>query len=203
MGAVRRFSYSVEVPSVTTAEQQQDVVDLLRSQHNEIKSLFAEVNAAQGEQKQQAFQRLVRLLAVHETAEEQVVHPAARSDAGDEVVDARLHEEDEAKHVLSDLYDLGVDAPGFDARFAAFEQAVLAHATHEEQEEFPELRRNTDPAQLRRMAGAVRAAEAISPTRPHPAAGENPVTNMLAGPPVAVFDKMRDAVRDWRQSQDD
>jgi hemerythrin superfamily protein len=131
---------------------------------------------------------------VHESAEEQVVHPAARHDAGDSVVDARLHEEDEGKHVLSNLYDLGTDNPEFDTKFAEFEQAVLAHATHGEQEEFP---------QLRRMAGAVRVAEAVSPTRPHPAAGENPVSNMLAGPPVAIFDKMRDAVRDWHQSNND
>ncbi|MFC0506473.1 hemerythrin domain-containing protein [Micromonospora costi] len=188
---------------MTSTAQKQDVVDLLLRQHEEIKSLFAQVRGATGEQKQQAFQQLVRLLAVHESAEEQVVHPAARDDAGDAVVDARLHEENEAKHVLSQLYDLGVDAPDFDARFAEFEQAVVAHATHEEQEEFPELRRKTDPERLRRMAGAVRAAEAVSPTRPHPSAGESATANMLAGPPVAVFDRMRDAVRDWRQSHRD
>jgi len=183
--------------------QEQDVVDLLLSQHTEVKALFARVKSSTGEQKRDAFQELVRLLAVHESAEEQVVHPAARPDAGDSVVDARLHEEDEAKHALSTLYDLGTDNPEFDARFAAFEQAVLAHAAHEEQEEFPRLRRSTDPDKLRRMAGAVRAAETLSPTRPHPAAGENPVSNMLAGPPVAIFDKMRDAVRDWHQSNND
>jgi len=188
---------------MTTTRQEQDVIELLISQHNEIKSLFAEVKAAHGDSKQHAFQRLVRLLAVHESAEEQVVHPAARDEAGDAVVDARLREENEAKHVLSDLYDLGTGAPEFDARFAAFEQAVLAHASHEEQEEFTELRRTTGPDKLRRMAGAVRAAEAVSPTRPHPAAGENPAVNLLVGPPVALFDKMRDAVRDWRQSHQD
>ncbi|MEU2611428.1 hemerythrin domain-containing protein [Micromonospora sp. NPDC007271] len=186
---------------MTATAQKQDVIDLLLNQHTEIKSLFAQVKAAKnGEQKQQAFQQLVRLLAIHESAEEEVVHPAARDDASDAVVDARLHEENEAKHVLSDLYDLGVDAPGFDAKFAEFEQAVVAHATHEEQDEFPALRRNTDPKTLRRMAGAIRAAEAIAPTRPHPAAGESPVANMLAGPPLAIFDRMRDAVRDWRQA---
>jgi hemerythrin superfamily protein len=188
---------------MTTTQQEQDVVDLLLTQHNEIKVLFAEVGAARGDAKRQAFQRLVRLLAVHESAEEQVVHPAARGKAGDAVIEARLHEESEAKQVLSELYDLGVDAPEFDARFAELERAVLAHATHEEREEFPELRRSTDPDRLRRMAGAVRAAEAVSPTRPHPAAGESAAGNMLLGPPVAVFDKMRDAVRDWRQSHDD
>ena len=188
---------------MTTQAQDQDVIELLLNQHNEIKALFARVKAASGDQKQQAFQELVRLLAVHESAEEQVVHPAARSRAGDEVVEARLHEEDEAKHELSELYDLGTDSDEFDRRFAKFEQAVLKHATHEEQEEFPRLRRDTDPDRLRTMAGAVRAAEAISPTRPHPGAGESAMANALLGPPVAVFDRMRDAVRDWRQSHDD
>jgi hypothetical protein len=105
--------------------------------------------------------------------------------------------------VLSELYDLGVDSPEFAARFAAFEQAVVAHATHEEQEEFPLLRSNTEPDKLRRMSGAVRAAEAVAPTRPHPSAGESAAGNLLLGPPVAVFDRMRDAVRDWHQSHHD
>ncbi|MFD2767982.1 hemerythrin domain-containing protein [Micromonospora eburnea] len=186
---------------MTAAAQKQDVIDLLLSQHNEIKSLFTRVKAARdSEQKREAFQQLVRLLAVHESAEEQVVHPSARDDAGDAVVDARLHEEAEAKHVLADLYDLGVDGPGFDAKFAEFERAVLDHATHEEKEEFPALRRNTDANTLRRMAGAVRAAEATAPTRPHSQAGESAAGNMLVGPPVAIFDRMRDAVRDWREA---
>ncbi|MEU8176612.1 hemerythrin domain-containing protein [Microbispora hainanensis] len=182
---------------------ERDVIDLLLAQHDQIKTMFAEVSAARGERKRELFNDLVRLLAVHESAEEQVVHPAARSKAGDEVVEARLHEEDEAKHALSDLYDLGVDHPEFDTRLAALEKAVVDHAAHEEREEFPRLRQETSPEQLRRMAGAVRAAEAISPTRPHPGAGESATTNMLLGPPVAVFDKIRDAVRDWRQSNKD
>ncbi|ETK30667.1 hemerythrin domain-containing protein [Microbispora sp. ATCC PTA-5024] len=185
----------------TTGEH--DVVDLLLEQHNQIKTLFAEVAAAQGERRLELFHDLVRLLAVHESAEEQVVHPAARSKAGDAVVEARLHEEDEAKHALSDLYDLGVDHPEFDTGLATLAQAVLDHATHEEQEEFTRLRQETSPEQLRRMSGAVRAAEAVSPTRPHPGAGESALANMLVGPPVAVFDKVRDAVRDWRQSNRD
>ncbi|XVQ89584.1 hemerythrin domain-containing protein [Microbispora siamensis] len=187
---------------MTTATEQ-DVIDLLLAQHNQIKTMFAEVAAARGERKRELFNELVRLLAVHESAEEQVVHPAARSKAGEELVEARLHEEDEAKHALSDLYDLGVDHPEFDTRLAALEKAVVDHATHEEREEFPRLRQETPPERLRRMAGAVRVAEAISPTRPHPGAGESATANMLAGPPVAVFDRIRDAVRDWRQSNKD
>ncbi|MEU6413337.1 hemerythrin domain-containing protein [Microbispora sp. NPDC046933] len=80
---------------MTTATEQ-DVIDLLLAQHNQITTMFAEVAAARGDRRRELVNDLVRLLAVHESAEEQVVHPAARSKAGDEVVEARLHEEDRA-----------------------------------------------------------------------------------------------------------
>jgi hemerythrin superfamily protein len=185
---------------IVTTMQEQDVVDLLLEQHNQVKSLFGQLINATGDQKRELFQELVRLLAVHESAEEQVVHPVARKQAGDEVVEARLREENEAKRALAELHDLGVDHPDFDVKLATLANAVLDHATHEEREEFPYLRQNVSAEQLRRMAGAVRAAEAIAPTRPHPRAGESAAANLLAGPPIAVFDRARDAVRDWRES---
>jgi hemerythrin superfamily protein len=178
--------------------RQETVIDLLVAQHEEIKSLFRAVGTATGPRKQELFHDLVRLLAVHESAEEEVVHPAARDTAGDSVVQARLDEEDKAKKVLAELYDLGVDADGFDAKLNALAVDVIAHAEHEEHEEFVTLRQRNSDEQLRKMAGAVRAAEAIAPTRPHPTAGESATANLLAGPPLAVFDRIRDAVRDWR-----
>ncbi|MBO3739514.1 hemerythrin domain-containing protein [Actinoplanes flavus] len=187
---------------MTATKQDQDVVDLLISQHNEIKDLFAEVKSTTGDDRERAFHRLVRLLAVHESAEELVVHPASRQHSSGAVADACMREEGDAKRELTNLYALGTDAPAFDEVFAEFERAVIAHATHEEQQEFPILRRNADPAKLRRMAGAVRAAEAVSPTRPHAGVGESAKTMMLAGPPMALFDRMRDAVRDWHKANE-
>lgn len=188
-----------------TDVRERDVVDLLLEQHDQIKSLFSQVAAAQGAQKRELFEDLVRLLAVHESAEEEVVHPTARHniDGGDTLVDSRLHEEQEAKQALSDLYDMGVDHPEFNTRLAALAQDVIAHAEHEEREEFLQLRRTVAADKLVRMAGALKAAEAMAPTRPHPAAGSSATANMLAGPPIAVFDRIRDAVRDWSRSHND
>ncbi|TSD95384.1 hemerythrin domain-containing protein [Skermania sp. ID1734] len=183
-----------------TTSQDQDVLDLLLDQHQQIKDLFGQVKSAAGTQKRDKFQELVRLLAMHETAEEEIVHPSARANAGDQVVDERLHEEDEAKHVLAELYDMGVDAPGFDDKFAKLADAVVDHATHEEQDEFAKMRDQRSADELRRMAGIVRAAEAVAPTRPHPQGGESATANLLVGPPLAVFDRIKDAVRDMRQS---
>jgi hypothetical protein len=179
---------------------EQNVVELLLQQHVQIKTLFKDVAAAKGRRKQELFEELVRLLAVHESAEEEVVHPTARRriDDGDDIVEARLEEENDAKQALADLYELGVDHADFDTRLHALAEAVIEHATQEETEEFSALLETLKPDELRRMAGAVKAAEAVAPTRPHPAAGESVTANLLVGPPMAVFDRTRDAVRDWR-----
>lgn len=186
---------------MTTAPEQ-DVVDLLHDQHNQMRGLLDRVATAGGGQKQELFEDLVRLLAVHESAEEEIVHPVARRviAGGEQVVDRRLREEDEAKHALAELHDLGVEHRDFDSKLALLATTVVAHSTNEEHEEFPYLRQSLPPDQLRSMAAAVRAAEATAPTRPHPGVGVSPVANLLAGPPMAVFDRVRDSVRDWRRS---
>ncbi|MGH3685517.1 MAG: hypothetical protein ACRDRU_20850 [Pseudonocardiaceae bacterium] len=54
------------------------------------------------------------MLAVHETAEEEVVHPAARrvlAGGNDGLVDDRLAEENEAKQLLSQLEGLQAGEP--------------------------------------------------------------------------------------------
>ncbi|MER7006437.1 DUF2795 domain-containing protein [Dactylosporangium sp. NPDC000555] len=184
-----------------TQTQQQDVVDILLNQHSEIKQLFAQVAAARGRQKEELFHDLVRLLAIHEGAEEQIVHPAARSiiPNGDQIIDERLHEESDAKQALSDLYDIGVEHPEFDRHLGVLHESVSAHAAQEERKEFAQLRQHADAQRLRRMASAFEAAQALAPTRPHPAAGESAIVNLFVGPPVAVFDKVRDVMRDWRK----
>ncbi len=145
---------------------QQDVVDLLVDQHRDTKDRFNKVAAAKGERRRVLFDDLVWFLAVHESAEEVVVHPAARNRiaAGNDVVERRLREENEAKHALAELHDLGVDHREFDGKLAALAEMVLAHASNEEQEEFTALRDSVSREELLRMAGSLKAAERRVPT---------------------------------------
>jgi hemerythrin superfamily protein len=177
-----------------------DVVDLLVAQHEQIRSLLTRVAAAEGERKRDAFDNLVRLMVTHENAEEQVVHPAARAGAGDAAVDARLLEENDVKVLLADLYKMGTGDRLFDVQFRALERAFVSHAAEEERTEFPALRRTTDPQRLRRMGRVVRAAEAITPKRPHSLAGTHPWVNLLAGPPIALFERLRATLVQWRRA---
>src|SRR4051812_25441408 len=152
--------------------QDVDVVDLLLIQHARIEELFTLVAGSTGDAKRQAFDDLVRLLAVHETAEEEVVHPLGRglADGADALIDDRLEEERQAKQMLVDLIDSGPDTEGFDTALLLLRQAVLTHARYEERYEFPQLRQKVPADRLRAAALAVRAAEAAAPTRPHPSA---------------------------------
>jgi hemerythrin superfamily protein len=181
-----------------------DVIAVLLDQHAQIRRLFAELEQRRGEPRREAFEQLVRLLAVHETAEQEVLHPQVRLlvRGGQAIADARLEEERQAKELLAQLDDLGPEAPDFDQRLEALRKAVLDHAEHEEQEEFPGLRRSQSRAQLEAMGMAVRVAEATAPTHPHP--GVNSLAaNLVAGPMLAVADRTRDLVRDaLRRTQD-
>ncbi|MGK5637527.1 hemerythrin domain-containing protein [Streptomyces sp. URMC 126] len=173
-----------------------DVVGLLTAQHGWIRDLFDEVERTEGDERRDAFRRLVRLLAVHETAEEEVVHPFVRRsvDGGKDIAEDRLAEEREAKEALKRLDGMDPDDPEFLPGLLALRSAVTEHARAEERYEFAQLRRLDDPGKLAAMARSVKAAEAMAPTRPHPGV-EGAAKNMTLGPLAALVDRTRDAVR--------
>ncbi len=173
-----------------------DVVDLLVHQHSLIRDMFDEVEHAAPGTRHEPFRRLVRMLAVHETAEEEIVHPYARRKlvGGDTIVDNRLQEEEEAKEMLSRLDDMDVTTPEFSQELERLRAAVFAHAAAEERYEFSELKASTSEGERRAMAVGVKAAEAMAPTHPHPGV-ESATANILMGTPVAIMDRARDLIR--------
>ena len=177
----------------TTVDTGLDVVTFLKAQHQQIKELFSEVRATRGERRQSAFSELRRLLAVHETAEEMIVHPTARKKLPDGalLVDARLSEENKAKKELSALEQLDPESAEFEAQLGTLAMDVLAHAVAEERQEFDSLAAYLEPEQLERMRRAVEVAERVAPTHPHPGV-ESQAANLLAGPFVAMIDRVRD-----------
>lgn len=187
----------MSAPSISSAR---DVVDYLKSQHETIKALFIEtLDAADAEARQDAFTRLRTMLAVHETAEEMVVHPRVRRkvDGGQEIVDARLAEEHDAKVLLRDIEKLPIDSAEFSKALIHLQRAVLTHADNEEELEFTALEEAVGDDELAKLAEAVAAAERIAPTHPHPGV-ESAAVNFAAGPFASVLDRARDALDGFR-----
>ena len=172
-----------------------DVVDFLVNQHKQIESFFAETLSAAGKEREKAFVELRRLLAVHETVEEEIVHPRAKRKIADgqKVVGERLEEEHEAKTLLKELETLDVDSAEFTRQLKRLRDAVLKHADKEEKDEFTKLSEELSNAELEQMGRAAKLAEAIAPTRPH-AGVESQVANFLVGPFAAMLDRSRDAI---------
>lgn len=185
----------------TKSASSEDLIATVRGDHLEIKNLFAHVASAPSiDAKREAFERLVRKLAVHETAEEEIVHPLLQqAPGGESVAEARINEESNSKELLSELEKMGVDDPEFEPRFAHFRNEVLAHAEREEREEHPKVEQTIDKDKLRQLAGAFRAAESMAPTRPHPKGPDRALGNMIVGPFAAVADRARDAIRNAKK----
>ncbi len=176
------------------AARPDDLIAAVLEDHAEIHSLMNEVDTTTGEHRQEVFEDLVAKLAVHETAEEQVVHPLTRRVAdADGVVDQRLEEEDKGKKALAELEKMGTDTPEFSTKFDELRDEVLRHAQNEEQQEHP-LLESADEQQLVRAATVFRAAQKIAPTHAHEHAPESAVGNTVIGPFVAMVDRTRDAI---------
>ena len=66
------------------------------------------------------------------------------------------------------------------------------HLTDEEVEQFPRLRASLPREELVELAGKVRSAKALAPTRPHPSAPNSALFHKVAGPGVGLVDRLRD-----------
>ena len=179
--------------------QSSDVLTAVERDHREIESLLAAVDTATGEARRDAFEDLTRKLAVHETAEEEVVHPLAKDAGAKDVFDEVLNEENLAKKALSALDGMDVTSPGFETQFEKLKNDVKRHAQYEEQQEHPRIRAEVSADKLQRAGKLFDIAEKTAPTRPHPSGPESRGGNLMLGPIFAIADRVRDAVRDARK----
>jgi len=134
-----------------------DVVDVLLSQHDEIRRMCSAVQRATGDEKQELFKALELFVHVHEEGERRVVRTAVRNSGGigDEVGRACALEEEGIGRAVAELHDRTVDHPDFDGLFAHLQQALADHNAHEERDEFPLLRRYVPVDRLHMMAGEL------------------------------------------------
>jgi hemerythrin superfamily protein len=173
-----------------------DVVEVVLAQHREVERLFSKLENAPSGSAEGAFCDLRRMVAVHETAEEEVVYPALRGigDDGLRLAQQRIAEERKAKQVLADLERIDPGSADFWSRLASFKAMVTEHAESEEREVLPLLREHVRTDRLEVMANVFKVAEAAAPTHPHPHAPDGAVGSLAFGPALAIMDKVRDAI---------
>lgn len=177
----------------------QGIIEELRHDHEEVRQLFARIEEATGDERRDLFQDLVGELVRHEVAEEEILRPVSKRDAGEAIANARITEESEAEELLKEMEKMDPSSGEFAAKFAKLRDEVERHAAAEETQEFPKVAQAETAQRLEQMAKAYEAAKMMAPTRPHPATPNTATANMLVGPFATVLDRARDAMRDALQ----
>jgi hemerythrin-like domain-containing protein len=185
-----------------------DVFEVLGADHAQVKDMLVALEESQGyatggetaKTVQSARQEVAKLLIIdssrHEAAEEQYFWPSVRDRLpdGDQLADAAISQESEAKNVLARLDKLSSDDEEFSTLIAEFIPAARAHIAFEETQVWPSLRAALGSAEAEELGEKVRKAEDKGPTRPHPHTPASPALLKTAGPVVAALDKLRDAM---------
>jgi hemerythrin superfamily protein len=173
-----------------------DAIQLLTDDHRTVEKLFTSYEQTDDREEQTRIaHQVVHELAVHGEIEELLFYPRIRDHLGDSEADEAIHEHVEIKQTLNELDKLTADDEGFDARMRELMAEVRHHVEEEESDIFPRFREVVPAEDLRNLGAQLERAKKLVPTRPHPSAPTGPVGKLAASPPVALIDRVRDALR--------
>ena len=177
----------------TAAEQ--DVVDVLTTDHQEVLDLLQQIKVTtNAEERRDMADTVISELVRHSVAEEMYVYPVMRKHLpnGEEAVKHDISEHKEIERTLKKLEKASAEDAEFTELLGQLETILRDHVQDEETEQFPGLRAQIPREDLVEMAQKVEAAKKIAPTRAHPLAPNNQVFHKLVGPGVGLVDRLRD-----------
>lgn len=175
-----------------------DAIELLANDHQKVEGMFTQYEAStDNDTKTELAHEIVHDLAVHGEIEELRFYPRLREvlEDGDRLADEAINEHLEIKETLNAIDSMTADEDGFDERMPELIAEVRHHVEEEEAELFPKLRQALSVEELRDLGQKMERARSMVPTRPHPNAPTSPGAKAVTGPPVALIDRIRDAVR--------
>jgi len=118
-----------------------NAIELLETQHEEVKSLFDRIEKANGEARRQLFEEIADHLAVHSAIEEKHFYPATRAARTEELLQQAVEEHLSVKRIVADLLEMDPGEAQFETKIAVLKEQVEHHVGEEEGELFPEVRK--------------------------------------------------------------
>jgi hemerythrin superfamily protein len=144
--------------AVTRTKEEMNITEIISMDHRKVDTIFMEIEKTDDPQKlQEFFGQLYKDLSVHAEAEEQIVYPAVRSYYSDT---QELYDEQAAmKQMLAQIKALNPSSSDFKAQIQQLKKAVQDHVKEEENDMFPQIRRNLSEAQMEQMATQFKEAK--------------------------------------------
>jgi hemerythrin-like domain-containing protein len=180
---------------VTETPVQQDVIDILTTDHHEVIDLLQQIKiSTDAEERRDLADTVISELVRHSVAEEMYVYPAMKKylPDGDQAVDHDVEEHKELEKAMKKLESVDAQSSDFTQLLADLENILRDHVRDEENEQFPQLRALVPQEELIEIGEKVENAKKLAPTRPHPMAPNNEVFHKLVGPGVGFVDRLRD-----------
>jgi hemerythrin-like domain-containing protein len=131
----------------------------------------------------------------HEAIEEQFFWPAVRDalDAGDELADAAIEQEQEGKKLLQRLEDGSPGEADYHEALREFVKAGREHIRYEQEVVWPLFEAAVDQQDLETLGEKLEMAKKAAATRPHPDTPANSTVQKTMGMGAAIIDHVRDA----------
>jgi hemerythrin-like domain-containing protein len=180
---------------VTDTPIQQDVVDILTTDHHEVIDLLQQIKiSTDAGERRDLTDTVISELVRHSVAEEMYVYPAMKKylPDGDQAVDHDVEEHKELEKTMKKLESVDAQSSDFTQLLADLENILRDHVRDEENQQFPQLRARVPREELIEIGEKVENAKKLAPTRPHPMAPNNEVFHKLVGPGVGLVDRLRD-----------
>lgn len=146
----RKLSISKSSPGSSTHKAQRakadgpDAITLLKSDHREIETLFAQFERAKASGRKIAIvKKICDALTVHVTIEEEIFYPRAREAlkrSGQDMLDEAEVEHEGVKWRIEELRKSSPQHPRYDATVKVLSEYVKHHVKEEERELFPKVR---------------------------------------------------------------
>jgi hemerythrin superfamily protein len=154
-----------------SSSQSTDAIVVLKTDHREIKKLFADFQkAGDGAEKtkQRLVDKMIELLTVHTYIENEVMYPRVREllpELEDDVLES--YEEHHVADVLvMELATMKASDERFTAKTTVLIENVTHHIDEEEQEWFPQVREGLGRKALQEIGQEMLAAKERAPRRP-------------------------------------
>jgi len=150
-----------------------NAITLLKNDHKTVEKLFKEFEKAhksdaRPDAKKRIVDQVITELVTHAYIEETIFYPAARKAApetGEHVLES-VEEHHVVAWMLSELMHLDPADERYDAKMTVLMENVRHHVEEEEQDWFPEVRKELGRKRLQELGEQLEAAKAKAPSDP-------------------------------------
>lgn len=126
---------------LTSDEEQNEAIALLRRDHEHVKALFDQFEKAERRaEKQRVVKQAIEELRIHSALEEELFYPAVREQLKNGVMNEADEEHHVAKVLIAELDAMKGDEDHYDAKFTVLSESVRHHIKEEEDAMLPKAR---------------------------------------------------------------